>query len=150
MASRHRKNGLIISHSVLALFALCYCKCIKCVLYYIPHLSNYDRTHSCFPCMVRKTGNDHRRAINTGPLTLKSEGRHAMSDITIRVLCPWCERSETHIERPADASLTVQCSNCTRFYRVNAANGAAEKAVAHRRIQRSSIKLTVRSNPQRK
>lgn len=141
---------MIISHSVPALFALCYCKCIKCVLYYILHLSKYGRTHSCFPCMVRKTGNDHRRAMNTGPLTLKSEGRHAMSDITIRVLCPWCERSETHIERPADASLTVQCSNCTRFYRVNAANGAAEKAVAHRRIQRSSIKLTVRSKPQRK
>ena len=70
-----------------------------------------------------------------------------MSDITIRVLCPWCEKSETHIERPADASLTVQCPNCTRFYRVNAASGAAEKAVAHRRVQRSSIKLMVRSKP---
>ena len=147
IAPRHRKNDSILSHSVLSLFALCYCKCTKCVLYYIPHLSIYDRTHSCFPCMVRKTGNDHCRAMNTGPITLKSEGRHAMIDITIRVLCPWCKKSETHIERPADASLTVQCPNCTRFYRVHAASGTAEKAVAHRRVQRSSSKLMVRSKP---
>ena len=146
-ASRHRKNDSILSHSVLGLFALCYCKCTRCVLYYILHLSIYDRTHSCFPCMVRKTRNDHCRAMNTGPITLKSEGRHAMIDITIRVLCPWCKKSETHIERPADASLTVQCPNCTRFYRVHAASGTAEKAVAHRRVQRSSSKLMVRSKP---
>lgn len=144
-ASRYRKNDSILSNSVLSLFALCYCKCTICVLYYILHLSIYDRTHSCFPCMVRKTGNDHCRAMNTGLITLKSEGRHAMIDITIRVLCPWCKKSETHIERPADASLTVQCPNCTRFYRVHAASGTAEKAVAHRRVQRSSAKLMMRS-----